>query len=136
MRRGAFAGVVAAIAWAAAEPALGRAFSTPFSDVRLLGRMATRGPRWPLAGVAIHAANGAVFGALFARAGGRGVRHAVAAAQVENLVLWPGMAVIDRLHPDRRFGTWPPLLGNGRVFAYEVTTHALFGLVLGSLLRD
>jgi hypothetical protein len=43
------------------------------------------------------------------------------------------MALVDRFHPDRRSGAWPPLLRNRRVFAYEVLTHALFGVVLGAL---
>ena len=60
--------------------------------------------------------------------------RAVAAAQLENIVLWtPGMVVVDRFHPDRRSGEWPPLLRNRRVFAYEVAVHALFGTVLGLL---
>jgi hypothetical protein len=125
--------MVAAGAWAAVEPALGRVFRTPYSDVRLLGAPVTRGPLWPAAGLAAHLANGAVFGAVFERAGGRGVARGLAAAQVENLALWPAMAVVDRLHPDRRSGAWPPLLRNGRVFAYEVATHAVFGVVLGLL---
>jgi hypothetical protein len=134
MLRGALAGVVAAAAWGAAEPILGRAFRVPYSDIRLLGRFATSGPRWYRAGWAIHLVNGAVFGALFERLGGYGVARALAAAQVENAVLWaPGMMMVDRIHPDRRSGAWPPLLGNARVFGYEVATHALFGVVLGRL---
>ena len=136
MRRGALAGIGAAAAWAAAEPALQRVFRTPYSDVRLLGAVVTRGPLWRPAGLLLHLGNGAVFGALFERAGGRGWRQGVLAAQVESLGLWPGMAVVDRLHPDRRSGAWPPLFLNGRVFAYEVATHALFGAVLGALLSD
>ena len=136
MRRGALTGVVAAAAWGAAEPALGRLFRVPYSDIRLLGAGVTTGPGWRPVGWALHLVNGAVFGALFERLGGHGVARALAAAQVENAVLWaPGMAVVDRLHPDRRSGAWPPLLRNGRIFAYEVTTHALFGLVLGALTR-
>ena len=42
------------------------------------------------------------------------------AAQLESAALWPGMAVVDRFHPDRRSGVWPPLLWNGRVFGQEV----------------
>jgi hypothetical protein len=57
------------------------------------------------------------------------------AAEAENLALWPGMALVDRYHPDRRSGAWPPLLRNGRVFAQEVAVHALFGAVLGALTR-
>ena len=136
MRRGIVAGIAGAAAWGAAEPLLGRMFRTPYSDVRLLGGLLADGPRWRAAGLAAHCANGALFGAAFERLGGRGVGAAVVAAQLENLALWPGMAVVDRVHPDRRSGAWPPLLGNGRVFAYEVATHALFGVVLGALLRD
>jgi hypothetical protein len=134
MLRGALAGVVAAAAWGAAEPVLGRAFRVPYSDIRLLGRVATSGPRWQQAGWAMHLVNGAVFGALFERLGGYGVTRGLAAAQLENVVLWgPGMTIVDRFHPDRRSGAWPPLLRNGRVFGYEVATHALFGVVLGAL---
>src|SRR5436190_22521613 len=110
--RGAVAGAVAAAAWAAGEPVLKRMFGTSYSDVRLLGRVATRGRAWPVAGLAIHLANGAAFGAAFEKAGFGGVRAGLAAAQAENLLLWPAMAVVDRIHPDRRAGTWPPLLTN------------------------
>jgi hypothetical protein len=115
---------------------LKRAFGTPYSDVRLLGRFATRGRAWPAAGLAIHLANGAMFGAAFEKAGFGGVRAGVAAAQVENALLWPAMAVVDRIHPDRKDGTWPPLLRNRRVAAQEAAGHALFGAVLGALIRD
>ena len=138
MFRGVVAGVAAAAAWAAAEPAATRLFRTPagYSDVRLLGALLTRdGPRWREAGLAAHLANGAVFGALFEAAGGRGWKQGVVAAKLENLALWPAMAAMDRLHPDRRSGAWPPLLTNPRVFVYEAAVHALFGAVLGSLVR-
>ena len=135
IRRGALAGMVGTAAWAAAEPLACRLFGTPYGDVRLLGAALTRGPAWRPAGVALHLANGAVFGAAFARLGGRGVGPAMLAAQVENVALWPGMALVDRLHPDRRSGAWPPLLRNGRVFVQEVAVHAAFGLVLGLLTR-
>lgn len=135
MLRGALAGVVAAAAWGAAEPALGRALRVPYSDIRLLGAVVTTGQGWKRAGLALHLVNGALFGAVFERLGGRGVARALVAAQVENAALWPGMAVVDRYHPDRKSGAWPPLLCNGRVFAYEVAMHALFGLVLGVLMQ-
>lgn len=75
-----------------------------------------------------------MFGTFFERLGGRGPLQGALAAQVENVVLWPAMAVVDRVHPDRRSGAWPPLIRSGRVFAYEVVAHALFGAVLGRLL--
>jgi hypothetical protein len=131
--RGAAAGIVAAGVWAAAEPLLQRVFRTRYSDVRLLGRAVTRGRTWPAAGTAIHLVNGAVFGLLWDRLGGGGWRRGVAAAQLENLALWPAMALVDRYHPDSRGGEWPPLLRNGRVFGYEVATHTIFGFALGAL---
>jgi hypothetical protein len=127
------AGAFAAAVWAAAEPTLGRLFRTPYSDVRLLCGLTGLGP---VGGCALHIGNGALFGAVFERVGGRGVLRGVLAAQGENLMLWPAMAVVDRIHPDRRSGCWPPLVGNRRVFAYEATTHALFGAVLGLALRQ
>jgi hypothetical protein len=136
MRRGASAGIAAALVWAATEPLARRAFGTQYTDSRLVGRLVTTGRLWPLAGIAVHTLNGAAFGAVFARAGGRGWKHGVAAAELENGVLWPAMAIIDRYHPDRRSGYWPPLVSNGRVFAQEAVLHALFGAVLGALLSD
>lgn len=137
--RGALAGAAAAAASAAADPLAARLLRTPagYSDVRLLGAIVTRdGPDWRRAGLAVHVANGALFGVVFAAAGRRGWKQGLAAAQAENLALWPAMAMIDSLHPDRRSGAWPPLLTSGRVFVYEATVHALFGVVVGALLRD
>ncbi len=133
--RGAAAGFIGAAAWAAGEPVLQRLFRTRYSDVRLLGRAVTRGRAWPLAGLALHLANGAVFGAAFERAGLRGVKAGVLAAQIENAALWPALAIVDRVHPDRRSGTWPPLVRDPRIAGYEVVCHALFGAVLGTLVR-
>jgi hypothetical protein len=134
MLRGAAAGTAAAAAWAAAEPLVGRMFATPYSDVRLLGRVVTKGRLWPVAGLALHVANGAAFGALFERLGGRGWKQGLVAAQVENAVFWPGMALVDRLHQDRKSGAWPPLVRSCRVFAYEASVHGIYGAILGALL--
>ena len=132
--RGMLAGIVAAGVWAAAEPALGRALGVPwYSDRRLLGGLFRVGPG---AAIAIHLVNGAAFGATFERLGLRGPVSGVVMAQAESLSLWPAMSVVDRVHEDRRSGAWPPLWGNRRVFAYEVAVHALFGAVLGGLLRS
>ena len=134
LARGAVAGAAGAAVWGAAEPLLKRVFGTPYSDVRLLGAAVTRGRAWPFVGLGLHVANGALFGLLWARLGGGGWKRAVAAAQLENLALWgPGMALVDRYHPDRRSGVLPPLLRNQRVFAQEIATHAIFGVVLGLL---
>jgi hypothetical protein len=137
MRRGVIPGIAAAAVWAAAEPLVGRAIGVAwYSDARLLGRMLTGGPLWRPVGIAIHLANGATFGAVFAELGGRGWKQGVLAAEAESALLWPAMAVIDGIHPDRRSGEWPSLVFNGRVFAYEAFVHAIFGAVLGALLSE
>ena len=133
--RAALAGATAAAAWAAAEPALRRLFGTPYTDVRLLGARSrggaggSRGPRSTSRTAPRRAS-------LFRRLGLRGWKAGIAAAQLESAALWPGMAVVDRYHPDRRSGAWPPLLLNPRVFGQEVAAHAIFGAVLGLLVRD
>jgi hypothetical protein len=131
MLRGAFAGALAAALWAAAEPTLGRVFNTSYSDRRLLQGLA----RTTLSGaLVLHVCNGAVFGAAFERLGGRGPLRGMLVAPVENLVLWPGMTVAQRIHPSCRDGEWPPLFRSRRIFAYEIAGHALFGALLGSML--
>jgi hypothetical protein len=133
MLKGAFAGAVAACLWAAAEPALGRVFGTTYSDRGLLqGLVRTTAPR----ALVLHACNGAVFGAAFERLGLRGPLRGMVAAQAENLLLWPGMVLAQRIHPSCRDGEWPPLFRSRRIFAYEVAGHALFGALLGSMLRQ
>jgi hypothetical protein len=134
--RGALAGAFAAFVWGAAEPLTRRAVGTSYSDIRLLGRALTDGPHWKSLGLAIHTANGAIFGALFARLGGHGWKQGVLAAELETIALWPAMAVVDRYHPDRRSGYWPRLVTNGPALALTAAGHAIFGLVLGALLAD
>jgi hypothetical protein len=134
-REGALAGAVAAVVWAAAGPLLRRSLSTPYSDVRFAGRLATTGRYWPIIGLGLHTAAGAVLGVLFVRAGVRGKAAAIAAAEVENAAMWPAMLVADRLHPDVRSGRWPKLFGNRRVFAQASLGHALFGIVVASVRR-
>jgi hypothetical protein len=134
--RGAVAGALAAAAWQACDPVLKRAFGTPYSDAELLGPFITRGRYEWLANLATHSAGGAAFGHAFERLGGRGAKAGVAAALVENAVLWPGLAVFDRIHPKRRDGTWPPLATSPRVFASASAGHAFFGLLLGLATRD
>jgi hypothetical protein len=134
LRAGA-AGMAAAAAWVAVEPVLRRSLGGPHRELRLVGRMLAPESSWLPVGLAVHLTNGALFGIAFDRLGGHGVRRAVIAAQVENALLWPGMAVVDRVHPDVRSGVWPPLARNPRVITQEVAGHAVFGVVLGGLLR-
>jgi hypothetical protein len=132
--RAAVTGIGAAALWLAVEPAACRLAGTPLATPRLLGRMVTRGQAWPAVGTVLHLANGAAFGVAFARLGLLGWKRGFAAAQLEGVLLWPAMTIVDRVHPDRRDGTWPPLARSGRAFAKEAAVHGVFGAALGAAL--
>src|SRR5215204_5407667 len=63
---GALAGAVAAAVWAAQQPLDKRVFRSDYDDVELLGKLVTRDSGWQAAGLAMHLANGAAFGAVYA----------------------------------------------------------------------
>jgi hypothetical protein len=134
----AAAGATAALVWAAAEPLDRVAFRCDYSDTALLGKAVSR-RHWRAVGLAMHAANGAVFGLAFEfvrrRTGARPVPLGVGMALVENTALWPLCVLVDRYHPARGEPGLPPLARNGRAFAQATWRHALFGAVLGSLAR-
>ena len=133
--RGAAAGAVAATLWALQQPLDKRVFGSRYDDVELLGKLVTRGPAWRAAGLALHATNGAAFGATFALARphlpGPPLAQAVAAAMAENFGFWPLGRMIDRFHPARR--ELEPLTGNHRALAQATWRHLLFGAALGVL---
>ena len=127
---------MAATVWGLAEPLDQRLLRYDYSDVAVLGKAVTRGPRWRAAGFAIHAANGAVFGLVFHELGRRvplGPRKlAVAMALAEHSALFPLGALVDRYHPARGGPGIPSLIGP-RPFAQATWRHLLFGTVLGRL---
>jgi hypothetical protein len=133
----AAAGAAAAAVWALQEPLDQLVLRCDYSDVALLGKAVTRGPHWRIAGLAIHAANGAVFGLVF-----HGLRRrlrldsrklALGMALGEHLSLYPLSYFVDRYHPARGEPGIPPLLTNPRAFAQATWRHVLFGVVLGRL---
>jgi hypothetical protein len=134
---GAIAGAAAAAVWAAQQPLDKRVFGSGYDDTELLGKLVIRGPGSVAAGVAMHVANGAVFGAVYALV--RPLVPApplvtgVAAALGEHLALWPLGRVVDRLHPAR--AELEPLAGNRRAFAQSTWRHFLFGVTLAELER-
>lgn len=136
-RRSAAAGALAATAWALFEPVDRRLLRCDYSDVALLGKAVTRGRAWRPVGLALHAANGAVFGVAFEaarRATGLPARRlAVGMALAEHVALYPLCALVDRHHPARGEAGVAPLLGNPRAFAQATIRHAVFGVVLGRL---
>jgi len=132
---GAAAGAAAAGAWALQQPLDKRVLGTRYDDVELLGKLVTRGSTWPLAGLAMHVANGAVFGATYAvlrpRLPGPPVAIAFTMAMVEHFGFWPLGRLIDRRHPARRH--LEGLQGNRRALAAATWRHGLFGVLLGTL---
>ena len=108
--RAAAAGAAAATVWGALEPLDQRLLGYGYSDIALLGKAVTRGPRWRAVGFALHAANGAVFGLAYARLGRSApagpYRLAIGMALAEHLALYPLNALVDRFHPARG-EPWP-----------------------------
>ena len=135
--RGALAGAVAAGVWAAQQPLDKRFFGVDYDDAELLGKLVTRGPAWMPLGAALHVANGAAFGALYANVAPRmplpSWARGPAAALAEHLSTWPLIGLSDSLHPAR--DDMPRLLASPRAFAQATWRHLLFGVVLGELER-
>jgi hypothetical protein len=135
--RAAAAGAGAAAIWALQEPLDQRVLGCDYSDVAVLGKGVTRGPAWRPVGLAMHLANGALFGLAFHEARQRipvsGRRLALGMALAEHVALYPLCYVVDRHHPARGEPGVPPLLTNPRAFAQATWRHALFGLALGRL---
>ena len=132
----AVAGAAAACVWAALEPLDMRLFRNDYSDVAMLGKLVTRSRAWPVAGLAVHAANGALFGLAFGALRRRTSlptrRLALGLALAEHAALFPLGALIDRAHPARGTAGVGPFF-TGRGLAQETARHAVFGLVLGRL---
>ena len=128
---GAKAGATAALVWAAVEPFDRRVLRHDYSDVAVLGKALTRSRAWPLAGLALHATNGAVFGVAYERVRPRGT-SALAMALAEHSVLFPLGAIVDRRHPARGTKGLAPLWSK-RAFAQATFRHLLFGALLGRL---
>jgi hypothetical protein len=133
--RSAAAGAAATLVWAALEPVDRRVFACDYSDVAVLGKAVTRGRGWLPAGLALHAANGAVFGLAYHAVRRRTrmppTRLGVGLAFAEHLALYPLSYVVDRRHPRRGERGVPALLRNRRAFGQATVRHALFGALLG-----
>jgi hypothetical protein len=135
--RGALAGAVAAGVWAAQQPLDMKVFGVRYDDTELLGKAVTRGRAWPVVGLAMHLANGALFGAIYAGVSRRvplpAWARGPAAGLGEHLGSWPLVLATDRIHPAR--DDLPPLGTSGAAFAQATWRHLLFGMVLGELER-
>ena len=130
--RAAAAGAAATVVWAALEPLDRRLFGHDYSDVAVLGKAVTRSRAWPLVGIAMHAANGAVFGLAYRSLRRRREVSALRLALAEHLALFPLGYLVDRRHPARGEHGVASLF-SAPAFAQATVRHALFGAVLGAL---
>jgi hypothetical protein len=125
---GALAGGIAAAVWAAQQPLDKRAVRSGYDDVELLGKAVSQGDGWPLAGIALHVANGAAFGATYAQLRrflpGPPLAQGTGVAIAEHFALWPLVGLVDRYHPRR--GELTSLRGRQRAFWKAFYRHALF----------
>jgi hypothetical protein len=129
--------MVAAAAWALAQPLDKLLLDSQYDDIELLGKALTQGDGWYPIGLAMHLGNGAAFGAVYANVGSylplpAPLRGPVVAL-TEHLAVWPLGILSDRLHPARK--ELPQLQGNGRAFVQSTVRHLIFGLMLGELER-
>jgi len=135
--RGALAGAVAAGVWAAQQPLDIRVFGVRYDDTELLGKSVTQGAAWRPVGIAMHLANGAIFGALYSVAAPRlplpSWARGPAAAMAEHAATWPLTLGIGKGHPAGR--DFPPLFANPRAIGQATWRHLLFGVVMGELER-
>src|SRR5579884_1335493 len=124
--RAAAAGAAGTLLWAAVEPLDKRLFRHDYSDIALLGKFATRSRAWPLAGLAIHAANGAAFGLAYSELRRRTRITTMQLALAEHVALFPLGALVDRFHPARGEPGLAKLFSL-RAFGQATVRHALFG---------
>jgi hypothetical protein len=122
--------------WAGLERIDMEVLRNDYSDVALLGKFATRSRAWPLAGLAMHALNGALFGVAFEEARRRTrlapIPLGIGLALGEHGALFPLGALVDRFHPARGEPGVVDVFSRP-AFAQATLRHALFGVALGRL---
>ena len=131
--RGAIAGSVATVVMTLEQPLDKRLFDSEYDDVKILGKLVTRGDGWRPIGLVLHVHNGAVLGAAYQRLKpslpGPPVLRGLLAGLIEHVATWPLVALVDRYHPARE--ELPKLKANPRAFGQATIRHAVFGIVLG-----
>ncbi|TVR75062.1 MAG: hypothetical protein EA415_04845 [Sphaerobacteraceae bacterium] len=105
------------------------------NDLRLLSGMVPGGGRiWPILGTAMHFFNSAALGAVYAhvedRLPGRGWVKGTMFGLAENMILWPIITILDRVHPEIKRGTLQPF-NRFTPFMQEILRHIAYGAVLG-----
>ncbi|MGA7669975.1 MAG: DUF6789 family protein [Nitrolancea sp.] len=135
-QRGAVAGAIGAVGFMFAMAVDLAITRQKTNDLRLLSGMVPGGGRlWPVIGSISHVANGVALGTLFSRVHqglpGPTWMRGLIFGQVENLLLWPIIIVLDHIHPGMKRGDLEKYNRPGPFFI-EVLRHAVFGAVMGA----
>ena len=136
LRRSAVTGGLASAAYLAEQALDRRLLRNEYDDLVLWGGFLSRNPaRQRLVGLLTHFTLGTLLAAAYEAAlplfpPWSGPLKGLLFVQAENTLLYPGVPVINRVHPSVRLGEMPSLL-TMRYLAVEVLRHAAFGLILG-----
>jgi len=135
--RHALAGLVGALAFLVAMAVDLALLRRRTNDLLLLAGLLPGGRHcWPLVGLVMHLANGGslgiIYGRLRQRFPGPGWLAGALFALAENLVLWPVILVLDRVHPEIRAGRLERF-NQPLPFLQEVWRHVAYGVTLGLL---
>jgi hypothetical protein len=135
-RHAIVAGGLASVAYLIEQAIDRRLIPNDYDDLVLWGGFLTRRP-WlqRVLGLGVHFTLGTALAAAYDAAGDALPRvhpavRGVLFAQGENAVLYPGVPVMNAIHPAVRHGELPSLL-TWRYFLVELLRHAAYGAVLG-----
>lgn len=141
LRRSALVGGIAGTAYLAEMALDMRVASNRYDDLVLWGGFVTRHRfRQRLLGAGVHFALSVVLAAGYSAISRLLPRwpawiRGLAFVQVENALLYPGVPLLNAIHPEVRSGRLPSLL-TWRYFWVEIARHAAFGATLGALLKE
>jgi hypothetical protein len=133
-RAGAIAGLLGGAAFAVTmriDMAISR---QPVNDFRLLADTGPLRRFWRITGPVTHAVNSVAIGVSYSllepKLPGNGWQRGLSFALVENMLLWPIVILLDRVHPAIREGQLPRF-NRPWPFIAENIRHAVYGVVLG-----
>jgi hypothetical protein len=135
-RRSITTGGLASVAYLVEQALDRRAIPNDYDDLVLWGGFLARDPlRQRLIGSVVHVTLGTALAAAYEAAlpllpSWPGPLKGLLFVQAENAILYPGVPVINAVHPSVRLAEMPSLL-TWRYFVVELMRHAAFGLTLG-----
>lgn len=135
------AGLLASTAYLLEQRIDRRLLPNGYDDLLLWGGLLSRRPRRQrLWGLGVHLLLGTALAPVYAAIAPSFPRlprwlRGLLFAQLENAVLYPGVPLLNAVHPSVRVGELPSLLTR-RYALVEIVRHAVYGAVLGILLPD